>query len=311
MPITQADLPVRILDSFVSADVRFLVLHNEEKVGTAGLTSDVDIVLDMPVRSLVRLLRKSLLDAGVVIALVWPYDVGGGASVFFTDREGKGGAQIDALYDVRGSGRYGLRSNRLFAGQVPGRRFPIPHRLDELLYVARKAAVKGKEQELTEVRRTIDRDFAYATVVRRVRELFSPSAATSLLAALEGDHRRKTLRPIRWARSLVRIGRRVIQPIGFWAHISGSDAEAKAEELQSLFGGWLVRTESGRRPRGLGAMPWWATVVMPVRLRPGLFLSHSEHRPNRPKADLQLSSRESAANLAASIVEAMARKATR
>jgi hypothetical protein len=311
MPITQADLPVRILDSLMSTGVRFLVLHDEEKVGSDALTSDVDIVLDSPISRALPLLRQALSGTGLLVGLVWPYDVGGGASVFFTDAEGKAGAQIDALYDLRGSGRYGLRSSRLFAGQRPGKRFPIPNRLDELLYAARKAAVKGKLSELNTVRRIISSEFAAEAVRRRVRELFSVSAANSLLVALRRGKAGWSFRPQRWLQSLVRVGMRITQPIGFWVHIIGPESENKARELRSRFEAWLVRVEIGNHRAGAGALLWWATDVVPVRLRPGLFLSYSEKSLESGKADLLLRSPQATAILAKSIVEAMARKAAR
>lgn len=311
MPITQPDLPLRVLNCFQLSGVGFLVLHEEEKVGTADLISDVDIAINMPVHTALDLACQSLAESGVVIALVWPYDVGGGASVFFSDPEGENGAQIDALYDLRGSGRYGLRSDRFFPRQQVGFRYPTPDRLDALLYVARKAAVKGKRFELDQACKTITSAFAVHLVQDRVRTLFSSSAARSLLRTLRGGQPRWNLRPVRWVKSFMRLLERLRRPIGYWVHIAGPGAEETALALESRFGRWLVNASSGRSPTGLAAMFWWATVVMPVRWRPAVFFSYSENRLRWPQPDMILSSSPTNASLASSIVAAMAQKATR
>lgn len=309
MPITDPELATRILDCFRAAGVRFIVLHHEDKVGTADLTSDVDIALGIPIRDALVMAQDRLREANVTAALLWPYDIGGGASVFFTDSVGDEGAQIDALFDVRGRGRYGLRSPELFAGEQVGRKYPTPQHLDGLLYIARKAKVKGKDEDFISVTRTLGSFYTAEQVARRVETLFSSPVAGALLAHLSGRQMPPPVRIDRLVRSLIRIASRGLRPIGLWVDVVGPAAQEKASNLQARFGRWLVRSESGRRPSGFKTKLWWLRAVVPVRLRPGIYFSFGRERATWPHPDLVLDSRADDSELAEQVVAKMALRA--
>lgn len=300
-----------MLDLLESAGIEFVILHHEELIGTSDLSSDVDIALGTPISKAIEAIRPDLASERIIVALIWAYDVGGGASVFFTNQDGSAGAQIDILHDPRGSGRYGLRSGHIVASRRPGLRYDVPNRLDQLLYLLCKSSLKGREARVAEHVRELTDAFTSEMIGDRVEQLFSRSIGHALRILVAGGDRRPMFRPIRWILSLVRIGGRLRRPIGYWVEISGpmAVAQGNAESLVERFGRWLVRSESGRRPYSVARYYWWLTRVVPVRLRPGIFVSWSEGSTERLRADLVLPASESPDDLAELVIAAMAGRA--
>lgn len=77
----------------------------------------------------------------------------------------------------------------------------------------------------------------------------------------------------------------MVSPIGFWAHLSAAH-DGVTGRVAERFGRVLVRATAPRSPDGPLAWPWYATQVLPVRLRPGLVISHGERPRGLPAPDL-------------------------
>ena len=302
-----------VLDLLSAAPVELVVMHNEELIGTPELNSDVDIALSVPVSEVLALLEPRLKELGIIPAVIWTYDVGGGASVFFTSRDGMVGAQIDILHDLKGDGRYGLRSDEMLARRQQGSRYQVPDRLDELLYELIKSHIKGRMRQVEVSRGRLKSDFTIEEISSRADQLFEPPVAKVVRRILRNERGRAPFRARRWFKSLIRLGNRLRYPIGFWIEICGpSDkSEPLAIELRERFGSWLVASAASARPRrGLGVLYWWLTRVSPVRMRAGLFVSWSERSNKRLQPDLTLKPSESS-SLAEQIVAGMGNRAWR
>ena len=172
MPINDIDLPVKVLDLLSAAAIEVVVMHNEDLIGTPELTSDVDVALSVPVSVVLELLEPRLKEQGIIPAIIWTYDLGGGASVFFTSMNGIVGAQIDILHDVNGDGRYGLRSDQIIAMRQQGIRYQVPSLLDQLLYELVKSHIKERPRQVEASRGRLMSDFtseASCTVSGRSR----------------------------------------------------------------------------------------------------------------------------------------------
>lgn len=312
LPISNPDIPVKILEALTEAGVRFVVLHGEEKIGTADLDSDVDLAVDLVPRAIVEQVTPGLEDRGLLVALIWRYDIGGSASVFVTTRDGSAGAQIDMMYDPHGRGRYGLRTDVVMANQRPGIRYPVPAPLDQALYLLRKARSKGRTFLVEQILSGFESEGSDANARERARELFSPGVAADVVNEIDRGSRRRAIRPWRGVATVGRLIGRVVQPIGYWVELAGNSSKSAvaASELTKRFGVWLVRVETSSRPAGqLASVGWWLRKVMPVRMRPAVYISATGAPPGRrPSADMTLAvdPDQDVADLAGRIVAGMA-----
>ena len=312
MPISDPSIPLRVLDVLCEAAIPFAVLHGEELIGSDTLLSDVDVVVGQPVSAVIGGILEGIEAAGLRIALRWPYDLGDGtSSVFFTTPNGDQGAQVDLLYDPRGLGRYGLRSNAILNDSVPGRRYRVPSELDRHLYLLQKRLRKHQlGRAVTEQERLVDA-FTAREGVERARILFSADSRDRIIATLEARETRLRFRLPSTVRNLPRRLGRIRRPIGFWVELVGSDevAERLASALESRFSRWLVVTGRGRRPSGGSVIPWRMWAVSQVRLRAGLYVSWTSV-PRSPRADLtiHLQDGDDLESLAPRVVAAMAER---
>lgn len=281
---------MRVLDLLDASDVRFVVLHNEELLGTPVLNSDVDIAVDRGANEVLQILKPGLTRHDIVAALVWPYDVGGGASCFFARADGSGGAQLDMVYDPHGRGRYGLRSSEIIAEGIKGARYPVPEPLDRLLYELVKSQLKGEFEQVGIDLGKIEASFLKSTAQARAKRLFSPATATLIRGLLDHRGARQIVRPTRWIRSVSRILKRLRRPIGSWIEIVGppTQAEVLGKQLEARLAPWLVTAGYGPRPRGSQLIFWWLTRVLPIRWRAGIFVSWTARAPRLLRPDLAL-----------------------
>ena len=307
MPITDPSFPIRFLDILETSGVGFVVLHREAELGKDSLGSDLDLTVDVPADEVVRRTAGALKEVGLIPVIRWPYDIGGAVTFFLSSETGDEGMQVDLLHDPRGRGRYGVRTDELLKRAVMGKRYPVPHPLDEHLYLVHKRWCKGQTSalgvELEKLRDEADIDDAHD----RVLDLFALQAAGSLQLLLDGRSPKPSGAMSRF-RQLPRQLRRVVSPIGYWVEIVGPKSEGQklTEDLRSRFEGWVIHLNTGERPSGLAGYRWWARQVMPIRLRPGVFLSYRESK-SRPIADLTIDWHPNltAKETARSIVEAM------
>ena len=281
---------MRVLDLLAASDVRFVVLHNEELLGTPALNSDVDLAVDRGANEVLQILKPGLTRNNIVAALVWPYDVGGGASCFFARTDGSGGAQLDMVYDPNGRGRYGLRSSEIIAERIKGARYPVPEPLDRLLYALVKSRLKGELEQVGINLGRIEASFQKSSARARAEQLFSPATATLIRGMLEHREARQIVRPTRWIRSVARILKRLRRPIGSWIEIVGprTQAEMLGKQLEARMAPWLVTAGCGARPTGPREILWWLIRVVPIRWRAGIFVSWSAQAPHFLRPDLAL-----------------------
>ena len=281
---------MRLLDLLQATDVHFVVLHDEELVGTTALDSDVDIAVDRRADEVLQRLEAGLTREEIVVALIWPYDVGGGASCFFARRDGSGGAQVDMLYDPHGRGRYGLRTSQIIADRKQGARYPVPQQLDRLLYTVVKSRLKGEFDEVRAEIKRVEAVFSRNAGETRAQQLFSPAIASLLRELFDDREAPQTARPIRWIRSVPRIAMRIRRPIGYWVEIVGpaTQAEDLAKKLEARIAPWLVVAGLGARPEWFRVFLWWFTRVLPVRWRAGIFVSWTERTRRVVQPDLVL-----------------------
>lgn len=307
MPISDPQFAVAVLNSLSASGVTFVVLHSEHWIGTSELSSDVDIAVDSPVAHVIARASNRLAEQDIAVALIWFYDLGGGASVFFSNRDGTAGAQIDMLHDLNGRGRYGIRSGRLITASSRGLRYRVPNELDGLLYSLVKSSLKGKRGSTNAFSEELMNRYE-AIIDSRISELFASSMGRVVRALTRGKPRPYALRPARWVNSIARLATRIKRPIGLWVEIVGFEAEEAASRVSKDISGWLARVDYAERPRGLRVFGWWLARVAPIRWRPGVFISWSIRTSFRPTADLILYATNEP--LGKDIVRAMAARAT-
>lgn len=273
------------LRTFAEAGVRFGVLHEGEKLQSDEPFGDIDVVVDTKPRVLVRRIGGRLAEGGAWPIVLWPYDVGGTASLFLMNANATGGAQIDMLHDPRGRGRYGLRSTKFEIDETvfPARVLPV----DELVYVAIKRLRKAQADKLVEIRKR-----AAELGVEFTRAFERLVSSPALARAFGQPVPKKTA--FEWAGGLAdrvaRLADRLNEPVGFWVH---SDVGSIARDLADRFSR-LLTSRAEQVPGGLGrAASWYWTTVAPLRWRAGLFASWGPLGKHlAPQPDLILSGLE-------------------
>jgi hypothetical protein len=267
MGTTDARLACASLEGMKEAGARFALLHGRERL-LEGIVSDIDMVVGEHPTAVVQRSAAVWGSRGLMPVMVWPYDVGGTATVFLATPDATEGVQLDLLYDLNGIGRYGVKSPPLLSTADSSEAIPSVSDAASLIYQWQKRTVKRDEARLaalTELANGMD---------RRALLLASEAITGSRDPAcrmLEG--RPVFLRP-RFNRHLgrrgIRLVRRVARPVGFWAHASES---AIGAGLTSLFSRFLVRARTQPTPSVLRQPAWWLTSIQPIRLRPALIVS--------------------------------------
>jgi hypothetical protein len=267
MATTNSRLAAASLEAMQEAGVHFALLHELERL-LRGDLSDVDAVVGEPALTAIRRTTPAWRSRGILPVLVWPYDIGGTATVFLATVDASEGAQLDLLFDPRGVGKYAVKSAALLATADRSGMLPTVSDAASLIYQWRKRTVKGQWERLptlSERARHLDR-----RAVLTASETISGSSTLGreLLEArpqVRGQRLRRHL-----ARRGLRIAQRLVSPVGFWAHAADADL---GEELAGRFSRFLVRAATEATPSRFREPAWWAMRVMPTRLRPGVFVS--------------------------------------
>lgn len=274
MPTTDAAAARAVLAALGTAGVDYALLHGGERLDGPGAMSDIDIVVRIPPRAVITQVRTELDGRGLAPVTVWPYDVGGTATVFIMDRRGRSGVQLDMLYDPEGVGRYHVRSGELAADPSAGNGVPSVAEADRLVYLWAKRLAKRQEGRRVAVEASLHglgsdivREAAHRLITR-----------DDWIGQLTG--RKMSPRP-RWrlatkraALEVARIRSRLATPVGFWAHLPKGSGEV-AGRVADRFGQVLVYAIAPRAPDTPAVWWWWyARQVLPIRLRPGLVISH-------------------------------------
>lgn len=266
MATTDARLAMASLEAMRSAGVPFALLHGYERL-QRGRVSDLDIVVDEDPYLILLRVASQWASHGMVPVVLWPHDIGGSACVFLSTRDASEGVQLDLLYDQRGVGRYRLKSHALLAAADITQALPVVSHTASLIYQWQKRTVKRQTaqlQELTQLATTVE-----ATALLAASEAItgSPTAARNMI---EGRMTRDAHRLSRPAERSIRLARRLMRPVGVWAHATEA---AVGAQLASRFSRFLVYAETQPSPSAARQPAWWATSIMPIRLRPGVFVS--------------------------------------
>jgi hypothetical protein len=281
MATTDHRLALASLEGMREAGVRFALLHGGERLAS-GQVSDVDLVVGDDPPAVVRRVAAPWAARGLVPVVLWPYDIGGTATVFLATPDATEGVQLDLLFDPDGVGKYGIRSSALLASADPTTGLPMVSATAGLIYLWQKRVAKADPaqlDELTRVARTADSRELVA-----VSEIVTGSAAAAhqLLAGQPVLRIRHRKHPLRQG---IRATRRVAKPVGFWTHAAEADT---AIELARRCARFLVCSGTAPTPSPIRQPAWWIASIQPVRLRPGVFLSHGP-LPRWPAPDLVLS----------------------
>jgi len=294
--ITDFELVDAVL-SAVERVAQMAVLHRERDVAEHAVESDVDVCIDEDALAVVSAAGPCLEAAGVMPILVFHYDRGS-YSFFFSNEAGSGGAQIDFLHDPRGAGRYGVRTDELLRNSSSGVRWPRIDRLDETLYVLRKAQVK---RDRTRVASAREEALAHGVerASRRAREIFAPRAVAAVSAALAGYESPRLRAPSLWRSRLMRPSR-VFHRCGFWAHLSGDSASWKASDLSERMS-HLIASRTAVDPS--------LSFLLRNLWRPRLVVSVGQRKTwLRPDAVIPATAGEGSDELTSQLVVSMRRK---
>ncbi len=123
MATTDPRLALASLEGMRAAGVRFALLHGADRL-SGGEVSDVDLVVAEDPVSVVQRAAVSWQTRGLVPVVLWPYDIGGTATVFLATPDASEGVQLDLLHDPEGVGKYGVKSGALLASATQAAALP-------------------------------------------------------------------------------------------------------------------------------------------------------------------------------------------
>lgn len=243
------------------AGVGFAILHGFTSRGEPD--SDIDVVVDRDPREVLALARPEWAAAGLRPIMYWPYDLGGTAAIFLTTPDATSGVQLDLLFDLRGIGKYGVRSAQILATAELDDGWPRVSPLASLIYQLRKRVVKGQPQRAREIAEEI---------ARQPAEEIDRLAVAITGRPVSGNPLASGPRPVRRRPAAV-LGRglqRIRNPVGYWAHCND---EKVAPDLAARFRRVLVdATVKPSPPTPFGALRWSLEVRL-SKIRPILIIS--------------------------------------
>jgi len=275
------------------------LMHGYDVLAKGPVTSDVDIVSGVSARALIAGSIAGLAKIGLAPVVIWKYDLGGTAGVFLASPNAEAGVHIDVFHDPRGRGRYGICSGAVLSGAVQCGPWRCLSPLDQSLYRLAKADAKGDPDRL---KRTIQGlSDSQDAAVSRAAQVFASWQRGRVMGLIEAGERAEARFRARssWWRHLPRGAMRLLDPVGFWAHVShGREiADAVADRFSRFLVDALSAPVAGRERRML-------QTIEATRLRPRLFVSHGS-LPRFPTPDLVVTA-ENVDEACAEIVTAMA-----
>jgi hypothetical protein len=243
------------------------LLHGARKFSQADPFGDADIVVGRPAKEVVAAVGQNWMRHDIFPVVVWPYDVGGSASVFLMNATASKGAQLDLLHDPKGLGRYGLRSGefQIVQGSDP----PTVSEMDELIYLWAKRSIKGPRKEVAHVE-AASRDNWGAFLTQADKMIAHPDLRRRLgrKRSIGPEIAREIERSLRQA---VRVAGRLWRPVGFWIH---SPDPAPAEDLHLRFGRVMPGSRVGAVPVSFLEQSMWLSMsVIGVKWRPAVYVS--------------------------------------
>lgn len=281
MPTTDPAITERFLDALSDAGIGFAVLHGEDSIDT--VTGDLDIVANQAPLEILR--EVAPVISPIVPILTCAYEPGGSRSIFLSTPDLEEGAQLDILFDRQGRGSLGFRSQELLRAAVAGSRYPTLNRDAQLAYLVRKRAVKAQSDRLPGL---ITEAAASPTFRSQLNRIATPRAFQSIKGALDGCYpERASKAPF----SVRHLADRLIRPAGAWIDC-GKEREI-AQEIARRAGRILPHAASAAVPSHPSArLWWWANMIEPIRLRPGIVTTWGGRSAGLPRSDYSLKTTE-------------------
>lgn len=195
MPTNSPRLIGEILRTLAKLPFDWCVLHREDELLTGRVDSDVDLIVDRPPEHVVRELADRLAEQDILLIQTWEYDRCE-RSNFFVDVDTNESVQLDLLFDPRGKGVIGFKSDEFLRHSTPGVNWPTLSELDSVLYRTRKRQVKANSAALEKLR--VEREsYDPAALEARTRQAFEPHAQKHLLSLLVSESGRE---PVGWGK---------------------------------------------------------------------------------------------------------------
>lgn len=256
MGTTNPSLALPLLDCIERSEIDFAILHNVSSLESKDVISDVDTVVGADPFEVVMHLVNLKPVHGLSLVMLWEYDRGSLTSFWMT-HDGGDGIQLDLLFDLKGLGRYGLRTGEALLDRVQSPRgLPVLADSTSAVYLLSKRLVKRDETRAFEA-------------MKRLR-LSCPDPEDAVSRLLSPRMRRRSIRTLRsgkiqhrgqtadtWRPRLSAWGlRRIRTRTGAVVHVQ--EAEKAFELLASRASLVLpdVRFESGPMSR---LAQWWVT----------------------------------------------------
>jgi hypothetical protein len=265
MPTTSGHVARLCLAGLREAGVQFAVLHDYARLESDRI-SDVDVVVGQDPRTVIRATERIWRASGLLPIILWPYDIGGTATLFIATSDAIEGVQLDMMYDPAGIGRYRVRSDILLQFVEERPLAPVVDDAARVIYLWQKRTAKTQSERLEQLRRDA-REIETSHLEDLSRVLTgSADPARGLMGGQVGVVRRP------WAvlARLSRVITRLRGPIGAWVHVT---TEAIGEELARRLAGHLVIVRSSQLPVRSRQVMWYLRQVATVRYRPGVYIS--------------------------------------
>jgi hypothetical protein len=281
VPTTDPAITERFLNALSDAGIGFAVLHGEGAIDS--VTGDLDIVADQPPLEILR--EVAPVISPIVPILTCAYEPGGSRSIFLSTPDLEEGAQLDILFDRQGRGSLGFRSQELLRSTVAGSRYPTLGRDAQLAYLVRKRAVKAQSDQLPDL---ITEAATSPTFRSQLNRIATPRAFESIKGALDGCYpERSSKAPF----STRHLADRLTHPVGAWIDC-GNEGET-AREIARRAGRILPHAASAALPsRPSARLIWWARMIEPIRLRPGVVTTWGGRSTGFPRSDYSLKTAE-------------------
>lgn len=245
MAITDGDLAAALVDALASSGHRLAVLHREADAAKGEVSSDIDLIADVPGPELMASCRPAIQALGLSLVSIWQYDYRSTTLVFATSTATEG-VQIDVVCDASGRGKYGLRTNRLLDRVVSGQRWHTLGPADAARYLLVKGSVKRQDNRI----RAAEAELKGIPATESFPGAFRELGPVHSLA--------------RWVMTLGRYTRRLTDPPGFWVHI---EQEGLQDEVYRRFARFMPYAHKSNLTPAT-----WARAHI-ARLRAGIYVT--------------------------------------
>lgn len=265
--------------------IGFAVVHGFDAIESGTHMGDIDVVVDREPSQVIDVCRARWRDSGFFTILLWAYDIGGSTTAFVASSDLSQGVQLDMLFDPRGRGKYGIKSELLLADSEYKGRFSVVRSDKSTVYQIRKRHWKGQWGRVKSLAESLD-DSERRHLVALARDIGSKVAADEVARILNGV-RKPAAASLGWRlATMTRLMRRIFDPIGWWIHVDSGDregAEATARLLADRMSGYIPHVAAGATPEGAVEFArWYLKSVASMRWRAGVFISWGEAGRARP-----------------------------